>query len=431
MVRCLPIIHGGTAHAHLNRGRDPEGQQTPSVSASPSAAMSLFTTTTLLRRRQPQTDSGDSGYQAPPSTPAPRDAPPGSSSSVSRAAQHAAHKLTHLFHSPHDSTTGRSPPAANTSHMSKQADLQSQHDAAHEVVDDVIAASFTRTVDQTFSASKSQYSRSSRLHRLRGVLVDYKWMNLLDAVQALLGVLSTLLWMVQSYSAYSDDSVIFLMQFVLSVLYIADIIVRVATSGALYLWSRWALIDVLTVLPVVYTIYQLGWLPDDTTEDRGFIVWVVDLTVVWQFLILARFLRVYKLLRIAELRRFTLWSNNELSRGLSKLLLTVLSIVLLGGGLVFLIENAFSYGEPMSFNESLYFMVVTISTVGYGDITPKTVLGQTAVMAIMSAAVQTAETLLCCCCCLALPTDRVRAVSVAAVCCLQSVRHHHHPDADV
>ena len=347
----------------------------------------LLTQNVLLGNARRRTNARDSSsYDAPPAR---RSARPTHSAPLS---ERVSDRLSHLLH-PHfghsHATPGdpnhpgrSSPPMPSSSKWGAD-----QRGAADDVLDDELSHHLHSNIRSNFSASRSRYTRSSRAARLRASILDYKWMNVMDAVQALLGVLSTLLWMIQSYPPYDADRTIYVFQFALSCLYIADVLVRLATYGTLYLLSKWALIDILTVLPIIYTVYQLGWIPRDTTEERGFVVWVVDLTVVWQWLTLARFLRVYKLLRIAELRRFTLWSNNELSRGLSKLLLTVLTIIILGGGLVFLIENAFSYGEQMTFQQSLYFMVVTISTVGYGDITAKTVLGQIAVMGIILIAI--------------------------------------------
>ena len=284
----------------------------------------------------------------------------------------AAHRLTNMFH-----TTTPNP-------SNEKQRIQQQTTEAQDVVDDALADSaYITTLHSAFSASNNTLARSTRLLNLSAAISDYKWMNMLDMVQAALGVMSTLLWMIQAYDGYRDNTKIFMIQFVLSIVYIVDFCIRCVISGTLYLFSKWAIIDILTILPIIYTIYQLGWVPSDDTVERGYIQFLIDFQVVWQFLTLARFLRLYKLLRIAELRRFTLMSNNVLSRGLTKLLLTVLTIIILGAGLEYLIENSATDGNQMTFNQSLYYMVVTISTVGYGDITPKSIIGQVFCMVII------------------------------------------------
>ena len=287
----------------------------------------------------------------------------------------AAHRLTHMFHT--------------TTATANKARLQAQQSEAQDVVEDALDSAYiTTTVHSAFATSQqSNIARSARLLSLGAAISDYKWMNMLDIVQATLGVMSTLLWMVQAYDPYRDSYKIFMLQFILSIIYIFDFCIRVILNGTLYLCSKWAIIDGLTILPILYTIYQLGWVPANDTAEDGYIQFLTDFQVIWQFLTLARFLRLYKLLRIAELRKFTLYNNNVLSRGLTKLLLTVLTIIILGAGIEYLIENAAAEGNGMTFNQSLYFMVVTISTVGYGDITPSSVIGQVVIMFIILIAI--------------------------------------------
>jgi len=62
-------------------------------------------------------------------------------------------------------------------------------------------------------------------------------------------------------------------------------------------------------------------------------------------------------------------------------LLVVLTIVVIAGTLMYLIE-----GEEHGFNNiphSVYWAIVTLTTVGYGDIAPSTVLGQVVASIIM------------------------------------------------
>ena len=336
--------------------------------------MVLNTTIQLLqgqqsrRRRKPTTPERD----MPPSNNRNTGQPGDQSSKPFHRAplRRAAHRISNMFHGNNEKTR-----------------LRQQQAEAQDVVDEALDSAYITTVHSAFSASNSTLTRSTRLRSLGAAIQDYKWMNMLDMIQAMLGVMSTLLFMVQVYPGYRDNQSIFVIQFVLSCIYIVDFFTRVAISGTLYLYSRWALIDILTILPILYTIYQLGWVWDNNRTERGYIQFLIDFQVIWQFLTLARFLRLYKLLRIAEFRRFTMFSNNSLSRGLTKLLLTVTTIIVLGAGLEYLIENNATDGNGMTFNQSLYFMVVTISTVGYGDITPSSVIGQVFCMVIILVAI--------------------------------------------
>jgi voltage-gated potassium channel len=97
-----------------------------------------------------------------------------------------------------------------------------------------------------------------------------------------------------------------------------------------------------------------------------------------------RLLRIFRILKLAE----HLSEADVLMRALrasrrkiSVFLLTVLTLVVIIGTLLYVIE-----GEENGFTSipaSIYWAVVTLTTVGYGDISPKTPAGQTLAAAVM------------------------------------------------
>jgi len=97
-----------------------------------------------------------------------------------------------------------------------------------------------------------------------------------------------------------------------------------------------------------------------------------------------RLLRVFRVLKLAE----HLSEADVLMRALrasrrkiSVFLLTVLTLVVVIGTLLYVIE-----GEENGFTSipvGIYWAVVTLTTVGYGDISPKTPVGQTLAAAVM------------------------------------------------
>ena len=209
------------------------------------------------------------------------------------------------------------------------------------------------------ASSHVSFKRMSRLTLIRRSAASVRLLNLLDGIQSILGVTSAVLWMIATYSPFNSYNSFNWIQFILTIVYACDLILRFMVSGIVYLRTRWAVFDFITILPILWYMYLLGFYCTNNCSQatNGFVAFITALAVVWSFLTVARFLRVFKLLRLTELRSMTFLFPNALFRGLVSLIFTVLAIIVLGGGLIFLIENAWSYGEQMTFQESLYFMV--------------------------------------------------------------------------
>ena len=99
-----------------------------------------------------------------------------------------------------------------------------------------------------------------------------------------------------------------------------------------------------------------------------------------QYLLVIRVLRVLRIFRVLKLAQYV-GEIQVLSRALiasrrkiTVFLFTVAALVIIFGSLMYLIEkpeNGFT-----SIPRSIYWAVVTLTTVGYGDISPRTELGQ-------------------------------------------------------
>ncbi|MCG8590973.1 MAG: ion transporter [Proteobacteria bacterium] len=125
-----------------------------------------------------------------------------------------------------------------------------------------------------------------------------------------------------------------------------------------YATSFFGVVDLLAIAPT-----YLGWL------------WPGS-----QSLLVIRALRLLRLFRVLKLGHFLSEANLLLTalrsgrRKVSVFLGTVLVIVLILGSVMYLVEGP-EHGFT-SIPRSVYWAVVTVTTVGYGDLAPQTVLGQ-------------------------------------------------------
>jgi len=131
-----------------------------------------------------------------------------------------------------------------------------------------------------------------------------------------------------------------------------------ATHPILYARSFYGLVDLLSVLPSYLALLIPG----------------ANFTLVIRILRLFRIFRVLKLLRYLSEGNVLLRAMMQSSRKVFLFFFSVSLIVMVLSSVMYVVEgpdNGFS-----SIPKSVYWTIVTITTVGYGDITPKTGLGQ-------------------------------------------------------
>ncbi|RWS30797.1 calcium-activated potassium channel slowpoke-like isoform X10, partial [Leptotrombidium deliense] len=94
-----------------------------------------------------------------------------------------------------------------------------------------------------------------------------------------------------------------------------------------------------------------------------------------------RFLRALRLMSIPDILQYLNVLKTSSSIRLAQLISIVISVWLTAAGIIHLLENSgdlleFKNQHTISYWECVYFLIVTMSTVGYGDIYCKTILGR-------------------------------------------------------
>lgn len=151
--------------------------------------------------------------------------------------------------------------------------------------------------------------------------------------------------------------------FIFTIEYILRIII--SNKKRKYIFSFFGIIDFLSILPAYLSLVLTGM----------------------HTLVILRSFRLLRVFRIFKLARF-MGEASQLRKALSAsrpkiivFLVTVGIIVVIMGTIMYLVEG--SENGFTSIPKSIYWAIVTLTTVGYGDVAPSTVMGQTLASIIM------------------------------------------------
>jgi len=125
-----------------------------------------------------------------------------------------------------------------------------------------------------------------------------------------------------------------------------------------YVFSILGLIDLLAILPMYLNIFMVG----------------AQSLLVLRALRLLRIFRIFKLTHFLSEMSFLSAAIKASAKKISIFMLVVLALVVILGSVMYLVEsraNGFN-----SIPDSIYWAIVTITTVGYGDIAPVTPTGK-------------------------------------------------------
>jgi len=185
-------------------------------------------------------------------------------------------------------------------------------------------------------------------------------------VSILLSVITVMLdsvkWIHLEYGEF-----LYAVEWFFTILFTIEYILRLISirKPMTYVFSFFGIVDFLAIIPTYLSVIIAGS----------------------QYLLVIRILRVLRIFRVLKFVQYV-GEAQVLVRALlasrrkvTLFLFTVLTIVVVIGSLMYLIE-----GEANGFTSipvSIYWSIVTLTTVGYGDISPQTSLGQALAALIM------------------------------------------------
>lgn len=207
-------------------------------------------------------------------------------------------------------------------------------------------------------------SRSHWRHRLHEVIfeADTPAGKLFDVLLIAAILLSVVMVMLDSVATIrkSYGQILFGGEWFFTILFTVEYALRLISVGRplAYATSFFGVVDLLAILPTYLSIFIPGA----------------------QYLLVIRILRVLRIFRILKLvqylgeARLLTQALRASRRKITVFLFVVLTLVTIFGSLIYLIEDP--EDGFTSIPRSIYWTIVTLTTVGYGDISPQTGLGQ-------------------------------------------------------
>ncbi|SFS35260.1 ion transporter [Lutibacter maritimus] len=186
-----------------------------------------------------------------------------------------------------------------------------------------------------------------------------KWFDILLILTIIVSIILVMLESIESINK-NYHNFLNIAEWIITILFTIEYVLRIFTikKPSSYIFSFYGIIDLLATIPKYISLIFVGT----------------------HALIALRALRLLRVFRILKLARY-LGASKILTTALKAsrikiivFLLTVLVLTIILGTIMYLVEgprNGFT-----SIPYSMYWSIVTLTTVGYGDISPQTPLGQ-------------------------------------------------------
>lgn len=218
------------------------------------------------------------------------------------------------------------------------------------------------------SDSVSKPSWQERLHEII-YEADTKKGKIFDVVLLVAILASVMLVMLESIDSFDSKyhAALNIGEWIITILFTIEYTLRIVSikKPFKYIFSFYGVIDFLSTIPMYLSLIFIG--------SQG--------------LVALRALRLLRVFRILKLARYIGASNKLLfalrssSAKIAVFLLFVLIICIILGTVMYMIEGA--ENGFTNIPKSIYWAIVTLTTVGFGDIAPQTPLGQLIASAIM------------------------------------------------
>ena len=186
-----------------------------------------------------------------------------------------------------------------------------------------------------------------------------KWFDILLIGAILASVFAVMLDSVSSLNIHYGPFLT-AVEWFFTILFTIEYILRLicVDRPRLYATSFFGIVDIMAIIPTYLSLFIPGS----------------------EYLLVVRILRILRIFRVLKLVQYMsealvlMKALRASGRKITVFLFTVLTLVIILGSLMYLIEGA--ENGFTSIPRSVYWAIVTLTTVGYGDISPQTNIGQ-------------------------------------------------------
>lgn len=223
------------------------------------------------------------------------------------------------------------------------------------------------------SKDKSLFDKNSFRGKVHNIIFEANtfWGKTFDIVLLILIVFSIIILMLESVESINNEYLNLFngLEWFLTAIFTAEYAFRLYSvkKPMKYATSFYGIIDLLAILPSYLEIFFVG----------------SHFFLIIRVMRLLRVFRIFKIVRIIDESNSLAYSIKKSIPKISYFLVFIMLTVCVIGTLMYLIEG----GEPDSkftnIPVSIYWCIVTLTTVGYGDIAPTTPLGQFLASVIM------------------------------------------------
>lgn len=183
-----------------------------------------------------------------------------------------------------------------------------------------------------------------------------------DLILLFLILLSTFIVMMESVSNFDAKlhSLFVILEIIITVIFTVEYALRIITlrNKKAYIFSFFGIIDFLAILPFYLSLF-------------------FPITKYFLILRMLRMLRVFRIFNLLDFMndgKFIVTALKNSSRKIYIFLMFFIIFSVIVGSLMFMVEGHREGFE--SIPQSIYWAVVTVTTVGYGDVSPGTPLGK-------------------------------------------------------